>query len=57
LLLTHKSEKELRQEDLLAPFHFLVAIEGLVVAIRQGEIKWIVKGIKVGRTKICINML
>jgi len=52
-----KPEKGLRQGDPLAPFLFLLVVEGLAGAVRQVESKGLFKGIKVGRKEISITML
>jgi len=46
----------LRQGDPLAPFLFLVAVEGLAGLVRQGIKKNMLKGLKVGRkdTEVCM---
>ena len=49
--------KGLRQGDLLAPFLFLIVVEGLAGLVRVAAKKKLLEGIKVGEKNIEVNML
>ena len=52
-----KPEKGLRQGNPLAPFLFLIAVEGLIGGVRQEERKGLIEGVNVGRNEIIVSML
>jgi len=52
-----KLSRELRQEDPLAPFLFLVVAKGLVGLVRQASKQNMLKGVKVGRKEIKCSIL
>jgi len=52
-----KPEKGLRQGDPLAPFLFLVVVEGLSGDVREAEKCGLLEGLIIGRKEVHISML
>jgi len=53
-------EKRLRQGDLLTPFLFLIAVEGLLGVVREAKTKGYLRGLKLAGMRlssVCYRML
>jgi len=50
-------QRGLKQEDPIAPFLFLLVVEGLSSLVRSAEEKGLYRGFKVGNTSLSISHL